>query len=219
MLAPSSEGRLQLGTLVLTFDDSGIDGPKAFEAGSSTGPGTLTSTSDWETLNVGLVDSLLTGHTSDPDLSSQLRTVRTLLADDGLGPRLTYKRKGAELVIRVEVTPSDITGSRWKRYGDTRRRLDALVVLFRYLKRTWDITDDRSEEDDGFVLGLTDEDDLNMLDLYAAVPSPPSPIFKRCRWKADDEVKQRLAEFENPLGVQTPLYQYQVVSRPSFTGS
>lgn len=64
-------------------------------------------------------------------------------------------------------------------------------------------------------LKLTNQEEevgVGMQALYALIESPPEPAFGEPEFIGDQEVFDGLAGYENPPGVQTMMYKYQIVS-------
>lgn len=51
-----------------------------------------------------------------------------------------------------------------------------------------------------------------MHDLYASVPSPPEPSYAISEDGYYDDAHKRLSDYEEPAGVRTRLFKYQIVS-------
>lgn len=52
-----------------------------------------------------------------------------------------------------------------------------------------------------------------MQDIYASVPSPEDPLLGETMNSLDQELHDSLSNYENPRGILTSLYLYQIVSR------
>lgn len=48
-------------------------------------------------------------------------------------------------------------------------------------------------------------------ELYALIDNPPDPSFEPGEFLNDDEVFEGLTNYENPVGIRTMLYKYQIV--------
>lgn len=51
----------------------------------------------------------------------------------------------------------------------------------------------------------------DMQSLYALIQSPPEPHFEASDSLGDNEIFDALAAYENPPGVRTMMYRYQIV--------
>ncbi|WVO21450.1 uncharacterized protein IAS62_002759 [Cryptococcus decagattii] len=140
-------------------------------------------------------------------LSLTIGLISKALNDPGLGFQAEICNKGTFLKIRCRVTPSDSQGSIWKRLSWKGR--DTVVKgLLKTLERVWEY-DDVSE---GVLMSLTAEDNQNMQDIYASVPSPEDPLFGETMNLLDRELYDSLSNYENPRGILTSLYLYQIRS-------
>ena len=152
-----------------------------------------------------------------------IETLQFMLDDEGLGFSATFSRRADRVVMRASLVPSDAPGSMWKRVKRSNR--------MRHLKRLFGRLRKGPDGDGDWLMGRTvcdtveldlmgDEvlimeqadDDQNMADIYASIPSPCEPSFPSTLMIADNEIYRRLEEYENPEGVTTSLYQYQHAS-------
>ncbi|EJT48911.1 hypothetical protein A1Q1_02006 [Trichosporon asahii var. asahii CBS 2479] len=99
--------------------------------------------------------------------------------------------------VRISLLPADYG---WR---ISQRRAHALRALFSVLDKGW-------EGAEGALLEVSTADITDMQSLYSLIESPPEPSVP-----ADaqgDEAFATLAAYEDPVGVKTPLYKYQIRS-------
>ncbi|KIR27533.1 DNA supercoiling protein [Cryptococcus deuterogattii LA55] len=177
------------------------------QLGSVTLPAIANSTlplSSWAPLTSATLDNLTS---SLPTSRLTFELISKALSDPGLGFQAEICNKRTSLKIRCRVTPSDSQGSIWKRLSWKGR--DTVVKgLLKTLERVWEY-DDVSE---GVLMSLTAEDNQNMQDIYASVPSPEDPLFGETMDPVDQELYDSLSNYENPRSILTSLYLYQIRS-------
>ncbi|OXG48040.1 DNA supercoiling protein [Cryptococcus neoformans] len=160
--------------------------------------------SSWTPLTSAIVDSFTS---SLPSSRLTIGLISKALNDPGLGFQAEICSRGTFSKIRCRVTPSDAQGSIWKRLPWKGR--DTVVKgLLKTFERVWDY-DDVSE---GVLMSLTTEDNQSMQDIYASVPSPEDPLFGETKNPLDQELYDSLSNYENPHGILTSLYLYQIRS-------
>ncbi|KAL1413033.1 hypothetical protein Q8F55_000782 [Vanrija albida] len=137
-------------------------------------------------------------------LESEADTVALLVAllhDAALGAQIEYRTTPSGILVRVSVLPND--NGRWRAGGARTKRLKA---LFKLLDRGWD-------GGEGRLLETSEEEvGVGMQALYALIESPPEPSFGEPEFIGDEEVFDGLTAYENPTGVQTMMYKYQIRS-------
>lgn len=63
------------------------------------------------------------------------------------------------------------------------------------------------------MLTLQDEElGTDIQGVYALIDSPPEPHFGDGEFLGDNEVFRALMSYDNPVGVNTLMYKYQIVS-------
>ncbi|WOO76723.1 putative ATP-dependent helicase [Vanrija pseudolonga] len=151
----------------------------------------------WEPLDAAFLED-----TDWPE--SEADTVALLLGllhDLTLGAYLEQRATPSGTIIRVSVLPND--NGRWRAGGARTKRLKA---LFKLLDRGWD-------GGEGRLLATSEEEvGVGMQALYALIESPPEPAFGEPEFIGDQEAFDGLAGYENPPGVQTMMYKYQIRS-------
>ncbi|WVQ80158.1 hypothetical protein IAT38_002263 [Cryptococcus sp. DSM 104549] len=167
-------------------------------------PLTPASSVPWSPVTPLALDSI---KMSAPSSESTVQLLTRALDDPGLGFGAKWCQLERTVRIRCWMTPSDAPGSVWKK---VRRKGREGVVkgLLGTLSRSWDDADRQGPA----LMGLTKDDDENMHDLYASVPSPPDPKLGWAASPLDEELYEALANYENPRGVRTNLYRYQLRS-------
>ncbi|ODO11128.1 hypothetical protein I350_01731 [Cryptococcus amylolentus CBS 6273] len=187
----SIKGSVQLGSVTIELlSDSALPSPSTW---SSLDPLKLQTIKD------------LASPASGPkvDLLSQA------FRDPGLGLQAEWRDIGDGRTARIRcfITPSDVGGSIWKQVL-WRGREAVIKGLLSSLTTDWEIENNGGRT----ILQLTDEDNHNMQDIYASVPSPTDPDFEPTESPVDQEIHRSLQNYENPEGVKAEMYLYQIRS-------
>ncbi|WWC63468.1 uncharacterized protein I303_106071 [Kwoniella dejecticola CBS 10117] len=143
----------------------------------------------------------------DNDSKDSVRMLRSALNDAGLGLQAEWIRQGRGIKVRCWILPSDVPGSMWKRIAN-RNREKTVEQLLKSIRRDWEVEDEQGD----ILMALMPQDNQSMQDIYSQVPSPPIPQFVNPDSISDRELFDSLQAYENPYGVQTDLYKYQIRS-------
>ncbi|OCF57589.1 hypothetical protein L486_05048 [Kwoniella mangroviensis CBS 10435] len=139
-----------------------------------------------------------------------VQLLRLALSDVGLGFQGEWIRDGVKIKVRCWILPSDVPGSMWKSiHSKDRERV--IKGLLSKASRYWDIGQSEAET----ILSIRPEDGQSIQEIYSSIPSPPDPHFKHSDSLSDRELFNSLNDYENPFGVKTDSYKYQIVSAPS----
>ncbi|WVQ95089.1 hypothetical protein IAU59_002183 [Kwoniella sp. CBS 9459] len=163
----------------------------------------------WNRLTPSFYETLETfGHATSFEV---LEIIRDAMSDPGLGFQAEWIRadsgEHAEVRVRCTILPSDVRGSMWKSVPSARRE-KTLKRLLGAIRISWTV-----EEGMGpLLLSKTTEDHQSMQDIYTSIPSPSDPIFEPTSNPADQDLFSSLENFDNPAGVKTDLYRYQLRS-------
>ncbi|KAK6910808.1 hypothetical protein I203_104841 [Kwoniella mangroviensis CBS 8507] len=136
-----------------------------------------------------------------------VQLLRLALSDVGLGFQGEWIRDGVKIKVRCWILPSDVPGSMWKSiHSKDRERV--IKGLLSKASRYWDIGQSEAET----ILSIRPEDGQSMQEIYSSIPSPPDPHFKHSDSLSDRELFNSLNDYENPFGVKTDSYKYQIRS-------
>ncbi|WVR09439.1 hypothetical protein IAU60_006506 [Kwoniella sp. DSM 27419] len=184
----SHDDSVQLGTISLPI--------------ASTSPSS--SASSWQPLTTTFFDT----HPEVLQTSKVACTIlRNVLNDVGLGFQGEWIRMPEAITVRCRILPSDAVGSMWKAVP-SRNRERNVKDLLRIVGRSWQ----EGDETGATLMGRRTIDYQSMQDIYTSVPSPPDPFFHPADSSADQELFDAMERFDNPLGVKTDLYRYQLRS-------
>lgn len=200
--------RIQLGVVHLPTS-AGAGGLDPDLATSSTNP--------WCPLTTDLLTCLSYGS----ELSS---TLIALLQDPGISFEAQCQVIEGDLVVRCSLLPSDAGGSNWRRKGKLDRS-KLLKKLFYDLRSGWDgagagdwllatTVGELYLSEISLLIRKQEEDRYGIHDLYAQIPSPPSPSAED--WMplslSDSDAQARLLSQGDLKGLKSSLYNYQIVS-------
>ncbi|WRT68549.1 uncharacterized protein IL334_005526 [Kwoniella shivajii] len=143
----------------------------------------------------------------DKHSSEVVEILRLALNDVGLGFQVEWIRHADGILIRCWILPSDVPGSMWKSIRSNERERIVKGLLMN-VRRSWEL----GEEQRQALMDYQPEDDASMQDIYTGVPSPHAPQFGPTTSLPDKELFESLEAYENPYGVRTDLYKYQIRS-------
>ncbi|WWC71430.1 uncharacterized protein I206_105386 [Kwoniella pini CBS 10737] len=158
----------------------------------------------WTPLISSLVDS---DNLFDEQSKSTAQLLRLALSDVGLGFQGEWLRTAFGIAVRCWILPSDAPGSMWKSMV-SRNRERIVKELLRSVRGIWDDADSQGD----ILMAIKAEDEKSMQDIYSEIPSPHDPHFAYSDSIPDRELFDSLEAYENPYGVQTDLYKYQIRS-------
>ncbi|WWD19169.1 hypothetical protein CI109_103627 [Kwoniella shandongensis] len=146
----------------------------------------------------------------DPDSLSLISILSDALRDRTLDLEGEWIRmRGKEVRVRCKISANGGGGGMGKK-AKGKGREGLVKRLLQVLYKDWE----ENEAHGNRLLGLTEEDQQTMQDIYASVPSPPDPEFfgYESTSPQDAELYDGLENYENPKGVKTFLYRYQIRS-------
>ncbi|WVQ72084.1 hypothetical protein IAR50_001629 [Cryptococcus sp. DSM 104548] len=167
----------------------------------------LSHTTSWSSLDSAafqIISPLVS-----PPSAPTLQLLSQAFNDPGIGLQAEWitLEHGQAVRVRCCMVPSDVRDSVWKQLP--RRGREAVIKgLLSSLTTDWEV----DEHSGHTILQLTDEDNHNMQDIYASVPSPTDSALKPNESPIDQEIHQSLRNYENPEGIKTDMYPYQIRS-------
>lgn len=156
------------------------------------------------------VDYSETRWTEESSLSAEL--VSQLLKETSVGAVLVWRLESDGAVIRISVQPND-HGS-WGQYSAKRAKL--LGRLLHLLDKDWNggggkLLHNSVSSLTGSYLWQIEDLETDTKALYALIQDPPEPSFGEPEFFGDEQLFAGLTEYENPQGVKTMMYKYQLV--------